>query len=272
MNQALKNFKQHLDQADENSTAIFLGDNIYPAGFPSPKKEKEHKLAQNHLDAQLKTLEDFKGQPIFIPGNHDWYSDGPKGVKRQQDYIEEALDSKKVFQPRNGRPIEKINISDNIVVIVLDSEWYLTDWDKYPTMNDDPWDTALRGGLTPEDKKKHHINVRTGFVGSDTKHFYANDEENPYTEVKPFLWVRAHQMGGRSLLWGKQTYRWSEIDFEAPKTVNENGKANYTYEILSADNNSFKARATAITDFDGDGVMNVWEIDENGAPKQIVKD
>ncbi|MEL7270349.1 MAG: metallophosphoesterase [Bacteroidota bacterium] len=137
MNKALKNFKQHLDQADENSTAIFLGDNIYPAGFPSPKKEKEHKLAQNHLDAQLKTLEDFKGQPIFIPGNHDWYSDGPKGVKRQQDYIEEALDSKKVFQPRNGCPIEKINISDNIVVIVLDSEWYLTDWDKYPTMNDD---------------------------------------------------------------------------------------------------------------------------------------
>jgi type IV pilus assembly protein PilE len=64
----------------------------------------------------------------------------------------------------------------------------------------------------------------------------------------------------------------SEIDFEAPKTVNENGRANYLYEILAATNNSFKARATAITDFDGDGIFNVWEIDENGAPKQIVKD
>jgi len=63
-----------------------------------------------------------------------------------------------------------------------------------------------------------------------------------------------------------------EIDFEAPKTVSEDGRANYTYEILSANNNSFKARATAITDFDGDGIYNVWEIDENGAPKQIVKD
>jgi type IV pilus assembly protein PilE len=64
----------------------------------------------------------------------------------------------------------------------------------------------------------------------------------------------------------------NEIDFEAPKTVNEDGRANYSYEILNATNNSFKARATAVTDFDGDGVFNIWEIDENGAPKQIVKD
>ncbi len=64
----------------------------------------------------------------------------------------------------------------------------------------------------------------------------------------------------------------SELDFEAPKTVNQGGQSNYTYDILSASNNSFKAKATAITDFDGDGVLNVWEIDENGTPKQIVKD
>lgn len=73
-------------------------------------------------------------------------------------------------------------------------------------------------------------------------------------------------------MYSKYSFELSEIDFEAPKTVNENGRANYNYEILSATNNSFKARATAVTDFDGDGVFNVWEIDENGAPKQIVKD
>lgn len=73
-------------------------------------------------------------------------------------------------------------------------------------------------------------------------------------------------------MYSKYANDMSDLDFEAPKTVKENGTANYSYEVLAADNNSFKARATAITDFDGDGTFNVWEIDQNGAPKQIVKD
>ena len=85
----------------------------------------------------------------------------------------------------------------------------------YPTMNLDPWDMELRGGLTPEEKEKHYKNIRSGWVGRNTEHFWADDAANPYTEKKPFLWLRGHQMGGRSLLWGKQTYRWSDLDFEA---------------------------------------------------------
>ncbi|CAH1000674.1 2-methyl-1,2-propanediol dehydrogenase [Neolewinella maritima] len=85
----------------------------------------------------------------------------------------------------------------------------------YPTMNLDPWDMDLRGGLTPEERDKHYKSIRSGFIGKDTEHFHANDRENPYTEVKPFLWIRAHQLGGRSILWGKQTYRLSDLDFEA---------------------------------------------------------
>ncbi len=73
-------------------------------------------------------------------------------------------------------------------------------------------------------------------------------------------------------LYSKYSADLNELDFEAPKTVKENGTSNYIYELLSADNTSFKARATAITDFDGDGIYNVWEIDESGNPKQIVKD
>lgn len=62
------------------------------------------------------------------------------------------------------------------------------------------------------------------------------------------------------------------LDFQPPKTVTEGGTANYSYVIVEATAGSFKARAEAVTDFDGDGTLNVWEIDENGNPRQIVKD
>jgi len=73
-------------------------------------------------------------------------------------------------------------------------------------------------------------------------------------------------------MYSKYSMNLSEIDYEADKTVHDNGRAKYSYEILNATGNSFKARATAVVDFDGDGIFNVWEIDENGAPKQITKD
>ena len=73
-------------------------------------------------------------------------------------------------------------------------------------------------------------------------------------------------------MYSKYSHDLNEIDFEAPKTVKENGTSNYTYDIISADNNSFVVKATAITDFDGDGIFNVWEINESGVPTQIVKD
>lgn len=70
----------------------------------------------------------------------------------------------------------------------------------------------------------------------------------------------------------KYTMEFNELDFESPKTVNEGGTANYRYEVIEASTGNFKVRAEAIVDFDGDGVFNVWEIDENGNPKEMVKD
>lgn len=73
-------------------------------------------------------------------------------------------------------------------------------------------------------------------------------------------------------MYSKYSTDFNEIDFEAPKTVKDGGAANYSYEIIQANNNEFKARATAITDFNGDGIFNVWEIDHDGNPKQITND
>lgn len=70
----------------------------------------------------------------------------------------------------------------------------------------------------------------------------------------------------------KYSVSFDEINYEAPATVKSGGTANYSYEMLDASTTGFKARATAVVDFDGDGTFDVWEIDHNGNPKQIVKD
>ncbi len=85
----------------------------------------------------------------------------------------------------------------------------------YKTANDESWDYDLRGALTYDEQQKHRVGSEVGWAHKDTEDFYADDQANPYTEVKPFIWMRGHQVGGRSLLWGKQTYRWSDLDFEA---------------------------------------------------------
>ena len=130
----LNKFKSVLDKATKNSTAIFLGDNIYPNGFTNKTKEK-NKLAEARIEEQTETVKDFKGRSIFIPGNHDWYS-GVKGLKRQEKYVEDAL-GKNTFLPENGCPIEDIDISEDIKLIIVDSHWYLTNWNNHPTINDD---------------------------------------------------------------------------------------------------------------------------------------
>ena len=73
-------------------------------------------------------------------------------------------------------------------------------------------------------------------------------------------------------MYSKYSTDFNEIGFEIPKSVTENGNANYVYEILSATNNTFKATATSVTDFDGDGIFNVWEIDQDQNLKEIIKD
>lgn len=85
----------------------------------------------------------------------------------------------------------------------------------YPTATLDPWDFPHRGRLSPEDKKRHHVQIRHYSIHEENKHFYINDLENPYTEAKPYDWVRADVVGGRSLLWARHCYRWSDLDFEA---------------------------------------------------------
>ncbi len=85
----------------------------------------------------------------------------------------------------------------------------------YLTTTWDPWQFEHRGQLTMEDRKKFHVQTRHYSISEENKHFYINDLENPYEETKRYDWIRADVLGGRSLLWARQCYRLSDLDFEA---------------------------------------------------------
>jgi choline dehydrogenase-like flavoprotein len=85
----------------------------------------------------------------------------------------------------------------------------------YETASKDPWDLEHRGQSTAEERKNYPLLHRSWAGGHPKKEYWTNEQDCPYTEVKPFTWWRSYQMGGRSILWGRQSYRLSDIDFEA---------------------------------------------------------
>ena len=131
----LNQLKTSLDSASANSSLLFLGDNIYPKGLPK-EDDPNRKLAEEKLDNQIALAKNFKGKTIFVPGNHDWYSNGIVGLKAQQDYVTQKLNDKNAFLPKNSCGIETKKIDKNISVIYLDSEWFLADWEKNPGINE----------------------------------------------------------------------------------------------------------------------------------------
>jgi choline dehydrogenase-like flavoprotein len=85
----------------------------------------------------------------------------------------------------------------------------------YPNTNKDPWEFPHRGGRTQEMIKDYPVLKRDYPLNEMNLDFWAKDSECPYTEIKRFDWFRGYHVGGRSLLWGRQSYRLSETDMEA---------------------------------------------------------
>ena len=173
-NPTLQLLKKHLDQAGENSSVLFLGNNVSAGGMPPKSKKKERQEAENQLNAQLDILTNFNGHPIFLPGNQDWKRYGVKGLKRQEKYIESALNKGKeeefededwhsYFLPDGGcAGPEVIEISDDLVIIIIDSQWWLLNWDEEPNVNEgchvkSREEFALLMESTIKDHKKKNI-------------------------------------------------------------------------------------------------------------------
>jgi len=85
----------------------------------------------------------------------------------------------------------------------------------YPNALKGPWEIPHRGRIPVALREKHPV-LRRDYVLNETNYdFWAHEAEHPYIEKKPFDWFRGYHVGGRSLTWGRQSYRWSDFDFEA---------------------------------------------------------
>jgi choline dehydrogenase-like flavoprotein len=85
----------------------------------------------------------------------------------------------------------------------------------YVNATKDPWDFPHRGGRTQEMIDNYPVLKRDYPLNEKNLDYWVKDKESPYTEVKRFDWYRGYHVGGRSLMWGRQSYRLSEMDFEA---------------------------------------------------------
>jgi choline dehydrogenase-like flavoprotein len=86
----------------------------------------------------------------------------------------------------------------------------------YPTTNLNPWEFPHNGKVPLAVQEANPIASRCYVFKEDAMHFVVKDAEHPYVQEKPFDWIRGYQVGGKSLLWARQTQRWSKYDFEGP--------------------------------------------------------
>jgi choline dehydrogenase-like flavoprotein len=85
----------------------------------------------------------------------------------------------------------------------------------YVNATKDPWEFPHRGGRTQKMIEDYPVLKRDYPLNEVNLDYWASDKDSPYTEVKRFDWFRGYHVGGRSLMWGRQSYRWADVDFEA---------------------------------------------------------
>lgn len=204
----------HIGKSDTLSTVIFLGDNVEPRGLPDP----DHKLwniAEQSLKAQLELVEDYQGKVIFIPGNHDWANgkrEGTEYIKNQRKYIEKYLDNKEVFIPEKGKPGPvEVDLTEDVVLIVIDSQWWLQDNDKnYGDLEDEAdFFIQLKDALNRNRNKKvilaaHHPLYSVGKYGGK---FPAKLNIFPLLDFNTYIYIPLPGFlytGYRKLLGGPQ--------------------------------------------------------------------
>lgn len=206
--------RREISSSKETSIVVFLGDNIYPAGLPSPSADY-YETASHILDTQIEWVRGSGAQGIFIPGNHDWNHWGEHGLEyvlNQQKHIQSRHDSLITMLPGNGcpGPVE-VPLSDNAVLLILDTQWFIQEHGRPERESGCEFITneeVIRNleQLCEKNRNKriviaaHHPLISYGVHGSV---FSLKDHLFPLTVVKPYLFIPLPVIGSLYPLYRK---------------------------------------------------------------------
>ncbi|MEP2281339.1 metallophosphatase [Maribacter sp.] len=116
---------------DENATLLLLGNTVNKKGFS--EKDEEQGIAKNYLKPLMSIWDNFNGNVIITPGQNEWQTGAPQSIDDLESFLQD--NSKAKFWPNDGCPIERETINDDVVLEMVDSQWFLEDWDDHPYIN-----------------------------------------------------------------------------------------------------------------------------------------
>ncbi len=192
--------KANVNWNDTTNMLLYLGDNIYPQGMPSAN-DKTFAAAKKVLDYQISVVKEKKAKAIFVPGNHDWKQGKPEGwdhIKNLNKYVEALQFPNVRVLPQYGCPgPQQIQLGEKTVLVCMDSQWWLQQFDKPGVDSDCPYKTedeiitGLKAIIAANPNKlivlaMHHPFYTNSIHGG---YFTLKQHIFPLTDLNPNLYI-----------------------------------------------------------------------------------
>lgn len=191
---------------DQRTTVLFLGDNLYRHGLPSDEAFYYDRY-RSVLDSQVSLVRNTAAQAYFIPGNHDWDNGGSGGygyILRQQRYIDAVSGTNVRFAPKKGCPGPvAIDITSDVVVVIMDSQWWLHLHEKPGIDSDCEQKTKdevlveLEDILSKNQNKLILFSCHHPFRSTGVHSGYYTWKQHifPFTDLNRYLWIPLPLLG-----------------------------------------------------------------------------
>ncbi|HKJ49534.1 MAG TPA: hypothetical protein VJ973_10615, partial [Christiangramia sp.] len=133
-NLILKEIVESSKKEEDSATLVIIGNIVPKKGFPDKDNGRDN-VEQDLKNKLLEKIKDLKGNIVFTPGYNEWQDDAPDNIDDLESFLQD--NSRGKFWPNDGCPMESESLGDDIQLIMIDSQWYIENWDDHPYINHD---------------------------------------------------------------------------------------------------------------------------------------